>query len=73
MCLLYLLSYSPDLNLIKEAFSVIKAWLWANQDYVLGETEGYDSDSYTLIWEAVYGVVTPDKIYGWYQHSEYIA
>ncbi|KAF8234675.1 hypothetical protein L208DRAFT_1260865 [Tricholoma matsutake] len=51
----------------------ITAWLWANRDYVLRETEGYDCDPYALIWEAVYGVVTPDKIYGWYQHSEYIA
>ena len=73
MRLLYLPSYSPDLNPIEEAFSSIKAWLRANWDYVLGEVEDYDCNPYALIWEAVYGVVTLDKIYGWYQHSEYIA
>jgi DDE superfamily endonuclease len=73
MHLLYLPSYSPNLNPIEEAFSSIKAWLQANRDYVLGEVEDYDCNLYVLIWEAVYGVVTPDKIYGWYQHSKYIA
>jgi hypothetical protein len=34
---------------------------------------GPSFDPYTLIWEAVYGVVTPEKAYGWYKHSEYIA
>lgn len=73
MRLLYLPSYSPDLNPIEEAFSAIKAWLWSNRDYVLGETEGPACDPYTLIWEAVYGVVTSEKAHGWYKHSEYIA
>ena len=73
MRLLYLPSYSPDLNPIEEAFSAIKAWLRANRDYVLGETMGPGSDPYVLIWEAVYGVVDPQKVRGWYCHSEYIA
>ena len=73
MRLLYLPSYSPDLNPIEEAFSAIKAWLRSNHDYVLGETEGPDCDPYSLIWEAVYAVVTSEKAYGWYKHSEYIA
>jgi len=73
MRLLYLPSYSPDLNPIEEAFSAIKAWLRSNRDYVLGETEGPACDPYALIWEAVYTVITADKAYGWYQHSEYIA
>ncbi|KAG2032824.1 hypothetical protein BDR03DRAFT_873245 [Suillus americanus] len=74
MRLLYLHSYSPDLNPIEEAFPAIKAWLQSNCDYVLGETEGCPAcDPYTLIWEVVYGVVTSEKAHGWYKHSEYIA
>ena len=73
MRLIYLPAYSPDLNPIEEAFSAIKAWLQANRDYIAGEMEGPAYDPYTLIWQAVYGVVTPEKAYGWYKHSEYIA
>ena len=73
MQLLFLLAYSPDLNPIKEAFSCVKSWLWTNHMYVLRETEGRDCDPYDLIWEAVYTTVTPEKIYGWYHHSDYIA
>lgn len=35
--------------------------------------EGYANDPYGLIWEAVYTAVTPEKVYGWYKDSEYIA
>ena len=73
MQLIYLPSYSPNLNPIEECFSAIKSWLRRNHDYVLGEMEGYANDPYALIWEAVYTSVTPEKIYGWYRHSEYIA
>ena len=73
MRLLYLPSYSPDLNPIEEAFSTLKSWLRSNWDYVLGRTEGAHSDPYALIWEAVYAVMTPEASYGWYKHSEYIA
>ena len=73
MHLLYLTPYLPDLNPIEEAFSTIKAWIWANHDYILGEMEGPGCDLYALIWEAVYTAVTPKKAYGWYKHSEYIA
>jgi hypothetical protein len=66
MHLVYLPSYSPDLNPIEECFSAIKSWLRGNRDYVLGEMEGYENDPYALIWEAVYMVVTPEKVYGWY-------
>ena len=66
MRLLYLPSYSPDLNPIEEAFSAIKAWLRSNRDYVLGKTEGPGCDQYALIWEAVYGVVTAEKAYGYH-------
>ena len=73
MRLLSLPPYSPDLNPIEEAFSCVKSWLRSNHVYVLGEMEGRDSDPYTLFWEAVYTMVTPEKIFGWYRHSEYIA
>ena len=32
--LLYLPAYSPNFNLIKLAFSTIKAWLHANRDHI---------------------------------------
>ena len=70
--LIYLLTYSPDLNPIEEAFSSIKAWLRGHHDYVLGEVEGQGRDPYRVIWEAVYSV-TPEDTYGWFQHCEYIA
>ena len=73
MRLIYLPAYSPDLNPIEEAFSAIKAWLRDNRDYIAGEMGGPTYDPYMLIWQAVYGVVTPEKAYGWYKHSEYIA
>ena len=73
MQLLFLPSYSPDLNPIEEAFSCVKSWLRSNRVYVLGETEGMGCDPYALIWEAIYTTVTPEKIHGWYWHSEYIS
>jgi len=73
MRLLFLPAYSPDLNPIEEAFSCVKSWLRSNRTYVLGEIEGRDCDPYALIWEAVYTTITPEKIYGWYRHSEYIS
>ena len=73
MWLLFLPAYSPDLNPIKEAFSCVKSWLRSNHTYVLRETEGRDCNPYALIWEAVYTTITPEKIYGWYWHSEYIS
>ena len=73
MLLLFLPAYSPDLNPIEEAFSCVKSWLRSNRTYILGEMEGIGCDPYALIWEAVYLMVTPEKIYGWYWHSKYIA
>jgi hypothetical protein len=73
MRLLYLPAYSPDLNPVEEAFSVIKGWMRSNRDYILGEMDGPGCDPYTLTWEAVYSTVTPEKAHGWYRHSEYIA
>jgi transposase len=73
MRLLFLPAYSPDLNPIEEAFSCVKSWLRLNRAYVLSETEGRACDPYALIWQAIYTNITPDKVYGWYRHSEYIA
>ena len=73
MRLLFLPAYSPDLNPVEEGFSCVKAWLRLNRAYVLGETEGRACDPYALIWEAVYTSITPEKVYGWYRDSEYIA
>jgi transposase len=74
MHLVYLLSYSPDLNPIEESFSTIKSWLRGYRDYVMGKMEGYTNDPYALIWEAIYTAVgTAEKVYGWYWHSKYIA
>ena len=70
--LIYLPTYSPDLNPIKEAFSFIKAWLHANCDYVFGEIEGDNADLYRVIWEAIHSV-TLENAYRWFQHCEYIA
>ena len=44
MHLLFLPSYSPDLNSIEEAFSAIKAWMQANRDYITGEMGGPSYD-----------------------------
>lgn len=40
MRLVFLPTYSPDLDPIEEGFSAIKAWIQANHDYVLGEITG---------------------------------
>ena len=54
MGLVFLPAYSPDLNPIEEAFSAIKAWIWKNRDYVIGElTGGEQGDPYKMIWDAV--------------------
>jgi len=72
MKLVFLPAYSPDLNPIEEAFSSIKAWIRANRDYVLGELVGQHVDAYRMLWDAVFSV-TPEKAYGWFRHSGYIA
>jgi transposase len=43
MHLRYLPPYSPDLNPIEQGFSVMKAWIHKNNDYVLGELTGDDT------------------------------
>jgi len=68
--LLYLPSYSPDLNLIELAFSSIKAWLCKNRDMVSGEVDAANGTVYDVLWEAVYSTTT-EKAKGWYNHCGY--
>ena len=70
MRLMFLPSYSPDLNPIELAFSSIKAWLRANRDHVNQEMESETGTVYNALWQAVHSV-TPDKARGWYKHCGY--
>lgn len=73
MRLIYLPPYSPDLIPIEEAFSYIKAWIHRNRDYVLGEMMGEATcDLYQVLWEAVFGAVTPEKAYRWFRDLGYV-
>jgi lantibiotic modifying enzyme len=73
MCLVFLPVYSPNFNPIEEAFSVIKAWIRANQVYVRGELPGkITCDPYTMIWSAVFKSVTLDKVEGWFHDCGYL-
>ena len=68
--LLYLPSYSPDLNPIELAFSTIKSWLRANRDRVNMELQSENGCVYNLFWEAVHSV-TAEHVKGWYSHCGY--
>lgn len=76
MKLLYLPTYSPDFNPIEEAFSCIKAWIRGNRDYVRSELVPDDLDTtinpYAMIWDAVFGAVTPAKVEGWFKDCGYL-
>ena len=63
MRLMFLPSYSPDLNPIELSFSSIKAWLRANRDEVNREMESENGTVYNALWQAVYSV-TPEKARG---------
>ena len=66
--LLYLPSYSPDLNPIELAFSSIKAWLRANQDHLNQNLAG---SVYDALWQAVHSI-SAESAKGWYKHCGYI-
>ena len=68
--LVYLPSYSPDLNPIELTFSSIKAWLRANRTRVNADLQSDKGSIYDTFWEAVYSV-TSDKAKGWYNHCGY--
>ena len=70
MRLMFLPSYSPDLNPIELSFSSIKAWLRKNRDRVNQEMQSEDGSVYNALWQAVYSV-TPEKARGWYKHCGY--
>ena len=70
MRLMFLPSYSPDLNPIELSFSSIKVWLRANRDEVNWEMESENGTVYNALWQAVYSV-TPEKARGWYKHCGY--
>ena len=70
MRLMFLPSYSPDLNPIELSFSSIKAWLRKNRDRVNREMQSEDGSVYNALWQAVYSV-TPEKARGWYKHCGY--
>jgi transposase len=73
MQLVFLPAYSPDLNVIEEAFSAIKAWIWANWDYARSELSGeVTCNPYKLLWDAVFEAVTPAKAAGWFHNSGYL-
>ncbi|KDQ05475.1 hypothetical protein BOTBODRAFT_122768 [Botryobasidium botryosum FD-172 SS1] len=73
MRLLYLPPYSPDFNPIECAFSALKAWIRANRDYVLRAlTGGPLSDPLSVLWGAVFMVMTPEKSIGWYRECGYV-
>jgi hypothetical protein len=65
--LVYLPPYSPDLNLIEEAFSKVKHWLRRHNDYYWA-TEG-DGVLYDM-WE-VLDIITPDNAEGYFFHVGY--
>ncbi|EIM79054.1 uncharacterized protein STEHIDRAFT_69968 [Stereum hirsutum FP-91666 SS1] len=72
MRLVFLPTYSPDLNPIEEAFSCIKASIRRNRDYILGELDrGRAGDPYFVLWQTVYDSVTPEKARGWFTHAGY--
>lgn len=69
----YLPAYSPDFNPIEEGFSLMKAWIRSNNQYVLAELTGEDTcDPYTMLWQAVFESMTPEKIIGWYRDCGYV-
>jgi transposase len=70
MHLMFLPSYSPDLNPIELAFSSIKAWLHTNHDRINQEMASKEGTVYNTLWQAVHSV-TPEKARGWYKHCRY--
>ncbi|TFK87765.1 hypothetical protein K466DRAFT_490291, partial [Polyporus arcularius HHB13444] len=64
---IFLPAYSPDLNLIEEAFSCVKYHLRRHSEhYVNSVTPEAD------LLQACLVSVTPEKAHGWYRHSGYL-
>jgi len=63
----YLPPYSPDLNLIEEAFSKIKHFLRHHQDYYLAMTDdGIIFDMYEVM-----EIITLEDASGYFRHAGY--
>jgi transposase len=68
--LLYLPSYSPDLNPIELAFSKIKAWLRSHRERINREFQSGEGIVYDIFWEAVHSV-SAEHAKGWFKHCGY--
>ena len=64
--LIYLPPYSPDFNLIEEAFSFIKGWLRHH------ETEYTDSDQLPWMMECATEEITRELVLSWFSDCGYI-
>ena len=63
----YLPPYSPDLNLIEEAFSQIKSFLWHHQDYYMTTTDdGIMYDMYEVL-----DIVSSSDAAEYFSHAGY--
>lgn len=72
MRLFYLPPYSPDFNPIEEAFSAMKTWVRTNRDFIRGEITGdLTCDPYSILWEAVFTSMTPERAVGWFRDCGY--
>ena len=51
----------------------MKAWICGNRDFVLAELTGDPTcDPYTMLWEGVFELMTPEKILRWYRNCGYV-
>lgn len=65
-------AYSPDFNPIEEGFSVTKAWIRANREYVLAELTGRRiGNPYTMLFEAVIASMMQENAQGWFKDCGY--
>ncbi|RDB26780.1 hypothetical protein Hypma_005272 [Hypsizygus marmoreus] len=70
--LVYLPPYSPDLNLIEECFSFVKAYIHRHGQEFWDIVENGDAaDPYLFLYAAL-DAVTPEASHGWFHNSGYI-
>ena len=68
--ILFLPSYSPDLNPIGMVFSTIKAWFQRYCERVDEGLQSEDGEVYDIFWEAVQSITVGDAK-RWYRHCGY--